>query len=118
MRRIFRTKPLSNFVLRELSPGADVSVGSREMDRWVLRNHTSNSHWCCSVRMGDDDAAAAGEAPLEPELLTLRGVENVHVADASVFPAIPNGNVHSTVVSVAAEFAARLAEQMEVDSGH
>ena len=49
---------------------------------------------------------------------TLRGVENVHVADASVFPAIPNGNVHSTVVSVAAEFAARLAEQMEVDSGH
>ena len=68
--------------------------------------------------MGEDDAAAAGEAPLEPELLTLRGVENVHVADASVFPAIPNGNVHSTVVSVAAEFAARLAEQMEVDSGH
>ena len=83
------------------------------MDKWVRQNHTSNSHWCCSVRMGDDAAAAAGEAALEPETLRLRGTTNVHVADASVFPHIPNGNVHSTVIATAAEFAGRLADELE-----
>ena len=42
--------------------------------------------------------------------LRVRGAANLHVADSSSFPAIPNGNVHSTVVAVAAEAAERLAD--------
>jgi choline dehydrogenase len=31
----------------------------------------------------------------------VRGVERLRVADASVLPTVPNGNVHATVVAVA-----------------
>ena len=41
--------------------------------------------------------------------LKVHGVDNLYVADASVFPSIPNGNVHSTVLAVASAFAKRLA---------
>ena len=33
--------------------------------------------------------------------LKVRGVERLRVADASVLPTVPNGNVHATVVAVA-----------------
>ena len=54
----------------------------------------------------------AHTSALHPGMLRLRGTSNVHVADASVFPHIPNGNVHSTVVATAAEFAERLSQEM------
>ena len=43
----------------------------------------------------DDDTSV-----VDP-LLKIRGVNNLRVADASIIPKIPNGNVHTTVVFVA-----------------
>ena len=77
-----------------------------DVKKWVLEKHTSNSHWCCSAKMGNDRATSAVDGNLK-----VHGIENLYVADASVFPNIPNGNVHSTVLAVASAFAKRLASK-------
>jgi choline dehydrogenase len=35
------------------------------------------------------------------ETLKVRGVNNLRIADASVMPRVPNGNIHSTVTAIA-----------------
>ena len=45
--------------------------------------------------MGDDPASVVDAE------LRVRGVANLRVADASIVPFIPNGNVHSTVLIIA-----------------
>ena len=99
VREIFARAPLRDFVLREDEPGTEPG----DLHAWVRSHFTANSHWCCSAHFG------AGGA-LRPRDLRVRGAANLHVADSSSFPAIPNGNVHSTVVAVAAEAAERLAD--------
>ena len=109
VREIFASKPLVTFVIKETVPGAEQSTAA-ELEAWVLTAHTSNSHWCCSCRMGEDPASSVVDGDLK-----VRGVDNLFVADASVLPTIPNGNVHSTVVAVASVFAQRLAEAIRAE---
>lgn len=97
VRRIFGSSPLADYVVQESSPG-DVP----DLEEWVHMSYTQNSHWCCSVNF---------EKAIDPATLALKGVHNLRVADSSVFPTIPNGNVHSTVVAVAGTFADRLAAE-------
>ncbi|CAK4205051.1 unnamed protein product [Aphanomyces euteiches] len=47
--------------------------------------------------------------------LQVMNVSNLYVADASVIPIIPNGNVHSTVVMVASNAAKILADDLKDD---
>ncbi|KAJ1455405.1 hypothetical protein M885DRAFT_217626 [Pelagophyceae sp. CCMP2097] len=105
VREVFSRSPLSDYVIAEEAPGAFLQ-DDETLSTWVEASHTPNSHWCCSAHFG------AGGA-VEPDTLKVHGVENLHVADASVFPSIPNGNVHSTVVSVAMEFAQRLIDDLD-----
>ena len=62
----------------------------------------TNSHWVGTAAMGDrKDDVVDGD-------LRLRDEPSVVVADASAIPAIPNGNVHTTVLVVAARAAEAL----------
>ena len=65
--------------------------------KWISNNYFSNSHWAGTSKMGytDDDRTV-----VDP-LLKVKGVHNLRVADASIIPTIPNGNVHTTVVFIA-----------------
>ena len=88
----------------ELSPGSGV-LGS-ELDDFVKDNVLPNSHWVGTARMGSKSNAGRSAAGYEKDIvvdenLAVRGVKNLMVADASVMPYIPNGNVHSTVCVVA-----------------
>lgn len=110
VRKIFSSDPLVTFVSKESNPGAEI-VTTSELEAWVLETHTSNSHWCCSCRMGESAASSVVNGDLK-----VHGVDNLYIADASVLPSIPNGNVHSTVVAVASVFAQRLAKAITAEN--
>lgn len=69
-------------------------------DYWecLIREHTGpENHPAGSCRMG---AVGDSRAVVDPEL-RVHGVPNLRVADASVFPLVPNGNPVSAIVMVA-----------------
>ncbi|KAF1781673.1 FAD/NAD(P)-binding domain [Phytophthora cactorum] len=93
-----------NVIGREISPGADIA-SSKDLDNWVFDNVFRNSHWVGSASM----AATENEGVVDNHLRVF-GIQSLRVADASVIPFIPNGNVHSTVVMVANRAAQILRE--------
>ena len=73
----------------EIQPGAKVQ-GDAEIDAF-LRDHVESAyHPCGTCRMGAvDDPGAV----VDPECRVI-GVEGLRVADSSIFPRIPNGNLN------------------------
>ncbi|CEG43440.1 hypothetical protein, variant 1 [Plasmopara halstedii] len=84
-----------NVIGRELSPGDDIR-SPEDLEKWVYDNVFRNSHWVGSASM----AHSENDGVVDNHLRVF-GIKNLRVADASVIPFIPNGNVHSTVVMVA-----------------
>ncbi|ETK93323.1 hypothetical protein, variant 1 [Phytophthora nicotianae] len=89
---------------RELSPGAEIT-SPKDLNDWVFDNVFRNSHWVGSASMANSE-----EEGVVDNHLRVFGIQNLRVADASVIPLIPNGNVHSTVVMVANRAAQILRE--------
>ncbi|KAL4146991.1 hypothetical protein PRNP1_010747 [Phytophthora ramorum] len=89
---------------REIAPGIGIT-SSKDLDEWVLNSVFRNSHWVGSASMGksEDDGVV-------DDHLRVFGIKNLRVADASIIPLIPNGNVHSSVVMVANRAAEILRE--------
>lgn len=69
-----------------------------------------NSHWVGSAAMAQKENDGVVDSHLR-----VFGIKNLRIADASVIPKIPNGNVHSTVVLTAFHGAEliKLDEQQE-----
>eukprot|EP00602_Paraphysomonas_sp_CaronLab_P011175 CAMPEP_0185039958 /NCGR_PEP_ID=MMETSP1103-20130426/37448_1 /TAXON_ID=36769 /ORGANISM="Paraphysomonas bandaiensis, Strain Caron Lab Isolate" /LENGTH=624 /DNA_ID=CAMNT_0027579057 /DNA_START=273 /DNA_END=2147 /DNA_ORIENTATION=+ len=111
VRYIAATPPLSNLTLGELTPGRGVE-GS-ELQQWIRDNVVSNSHWVGTVSMGPthsmggkkSNSDSSDDTSVLDSRMRVRGVTNLRVADSSVMPSIPNGNVHSTVVMIASRAA-------------
>ncbi|KAG5177404.1 choline dehydrogenase [Tribonema minus] len=108
VREIQRAPPLRDVTLRSVTPGLSDDMAPAALRAWVREHIYSNSHWCGTARMANGDA----DDPLAvvDERLRVRGVRHLRVADASVIPVIPNGNVHSTVVLMASRGAELLLE--------
>lgn len=110
---------------KELSPGADIAnadgMSTRlnrdivhrgytaephplsmfaDLNAWVLGAVFRNTHWVGSASM----AASEIEGVVDNRLRVF-GVKGLRVADASIIPSIPNGNVHSSVLMVASHAA-------------
>ena len=64
-------------------------------------NVESAYHPSCSCKIGADDDPMA---VLDPEC-RVRGIGNLRVVDASVFPSIPNGNLNAPSIMVAEKAA-------------
>ncbi|SDG03869.1 MULTISPECIES: choline dehydrogenase [Thalassobaculum] len=84
----------------EIQPGADVT-SDEAIDAWVRENVESAYHPSCTCRMGRPDDP---ETVLRPDL-TVIGVEGLRVADSSIFPTIPNGNLNAPTIMVAEKAA-------------
>lgn len=71
-----------------------------DLNAWVLGAVFRNSHWVGSAAMANSE-----EEGVVDNHLRVFGVKRLRVADASTIPAIPNGNVHSSVLMVASHAA-------------
>jgi choline dehydrogenase-like flavoprotein len=103
-RQILSSPPLSlNLTIDEVSPGPSLENNNTMLRTWVEETVYIYSHWVGTAQMGDslsgNDKEDILNSVVDPNL-RVRGTSNLFVADASVMPFIPNGNVHSTVAMV------------------
>ncbi|HEX2259191.1 MAG TPA: GMC oxidoreductase [Actinomycetota bacterium] len=89
----------------EVDPGMDVS-SNEGLDRFVGSHLAGHFHPVGTCRMGpQNDLMAVTDSRGK-----LHGVENVYVADASIFPDLPRANTNLTVVAVAERIADSLLD--------
>lgn len=106
-REVARTAPLSDWLLREVAPGPDVT-GDDELSEYARRAAFTVFHPAGTCRMGavhDDELAV-----VDPEL-RLRGVAGVRIADASVFPSMPTVNPMVAVLMIGEKAATLIKER-------
>ena len=94
-REIANQPALAAFRGREITPGESVQ-SDEEIDAFIRANAESAYHPCGSCRMGASDDA---DAVVDPTA-RVRGISGLRVADASIFPSIPNGNLNAPTVMV------------------
>src|ERR1700761_869512 len=101
-RRLAATEPLSDLLVTERLPGADVA--DADLAEAVARTPSLYNHGCGTVRMGpDEDVMAVVDGACR-----VRGVQELFVVDASVLPAIPRVPINPTTIALAEKFAAEL----------
>jgi choline dehydrogenase len=94
-REIFATEPMAGYVDHEIQPGADAQSDAA-LDA-VIREHAESAyHPCGTARMGRADDPWA---VVDPQARVI-GVAGLRLADSSIFPQIPNGNLNAPSIMV------------------
>jgi choline dehydrogenase len=83
----------------ELSPGPTVQTDEEILD-WVAHDAETALHPSCTARMGVDEMAV-----VDPTSMKVHALESLRVVDASVMPAITNGNIYAPVMMIAEKSA-------------
>jgi choline dehydrogenase len=91
--RIAHTEPFARDVVRRISPAFDLA-DDVALEAFVRETAGICYHASGTCRMGSDALAV-----VDPRLRVL-GVERLRVADASVMPVIPSGNLHAPTVMI------------------
>ena len=94
-REIFAQEAFKPFVKHEIQPGASLQSDS-DLDGFIFDHVESAYHPCGTCRMGAPDDTLA---VVDPEARVI-GVDNLRLADSSVFPQIPNGNLNGPSIMV------------------
>ncbi|MCR9122310.1 MAG: choline dehydrogenase [Phyllobacteriaceae bacterium] len=89
-REIFAQDAFKPFVRHEIQPG-DAVQSDNELDGFIGEHVESAYHPCGTARMGRADDPLA---VVDPECRVI-GVDGLRLADSSVFPTIPNGNLNA-----------------------
>jgi choline dehydrogenase len=106
MRKFAATKALSQVIVEEFKPGPAKQTDA-DFREDIRANAYSIFHPCGTCRMGPDASSNVVDARLK-----VHGVDGLRIADASIFPTIPAGNINAPSMMVgqrAAEII--LAEQ-------
>ncbi|MBI1296033.1 choline oxidase [bacterium] len=94
-RRMAAASPLRDWVARELAPGPEI-LDAAAISEYVRRTANTVYHPAGTCRMGAvDDPAVV----VDPQL-RVQGVENLRVADASIFPSLTTVNPAITVMMI------------------
>lgn len=84
------------FNYREDTPGVLVRNG-KAMDDFIREDASSAYHPCGTCRMGDtQDPLVVVDSQLR-----VKGIENLRVIDASVFPSVPSANINAATIMLA-----------------
>jgi choline dehydrogenase len=102
VRRLMAAGAIRSHVKREAIPGPDLTTA--EVEQWIRQSAVSMAHPSGTCKMGQDDTAVVDEE------LRVRGVRKLRVADASIMPAIPSGNINAPTIMIG-EKAAALIQQ-------
>lgn len=94
-REIFAQEAFDSYRGDEIAPGVRVNSDD-EIDDFIRTHVESAYHPCGTCRMGDrhDETAV-----VDHECRVI-GVEGLRVADSSIFPSIPNGNLNAPSIMV------------------
>jgi choline dehydrogenase len=94
-REIFAQPAFEPYRGKEIQPGAALQSDD-ELDGFIREHAESAFHPSCSCRMGRvDDPMAV----VDPQCRVI-GVEGLRLADSSIFPRIPNGNINAPSIMV------------------
>jgi choline dehydrogenase len=94
-RNIFGQDAFTPYRGREISPGEDVA-SDEQLDAFISEAVESAYHPSGTCRMG---ATEDPMAVVDPECRVI-GVEGLRLADSSIFPRIPNGNLNGPSIMV------------------
>lgn len=102
-RRIGRTAPFSDMIELEMAPGNDVGDDAA-LEKAIIAAVDGYSHPTSTVPMGNvDDAGAVVDTNG-----AVRGVEGLHVVDASIMPDIVSAPTNVTAIMMAEAISRRL----------
>jgi choline dehydrogenase-like flavoprotein len=104
-RQVAATEPFKSWIAREIAPGPELQTDA-ELSAYGRAAHHTVYHPAGTCRMGAADDPAA---VVDPEL-RLRGLTNVRVADASVFPVMTSVNPVVTVLMIGERAADLIAQ--------
>ena len=99
-REIYASEIFQGHATEEIRPGSHVQTDDEILDFWKVEG-MSVYHPVGSMKMGAADDATA----VVDNELRVHGIENLRVADASIFPLLPSGNTHAPTVAVAEKAA-------------
>lgn len=98
VRVIAKQSALDEWRGREIYPGPDIQ-SDEELEDFARSVVVSYHHQNGTCKMGVDELAV-----VDPQL-RVRGIANLRVVDASVFPAVPAGNTNAPTIMVAEKAA-------------
>jgi len=104
-RRLVETRALTPQVLREIQPGPQVQ-SDQQLQHYVRQTCETVYHPAGTCRMGDldhPDTVVGAD-------LRVKGIDNLRVCDASVFPSMVSVNINNTVMMLAEKAAAMILQ--------
>lgn len=94
-RRIAAQSPLREMIECEVTPSAE-AINDGEIADYIRGHCTTLYHAASTCRMGTDDLAV-----VDPRRLQVRGIDGLHIADASVIPIMISGNIQTPTILIA-----------------
>ena len=102
-REIFQQDAFRPYSAGELLPG-EHATSDKDLDDFIKEHAESAYHPCGTCRMGD---RGDPYAVVDPEARVI-GVDNLRVADSSIFPQVPNGNLNAPSIMVGEKVSAHI----------
>lgn len=105
-RKIAESQPFKSYIKAEIAPGPHIT-SDEDLDKYARETSYTIYHPACTTKMGDveKDPLAVVDARLR-----VRGLANLRIADAGIFPTMISVNLMLTVLAVGERAAELIAE--------